>query len=688
MAVNSISSTSGFNVDGILSGLKTSDLITQLSSAERNAITQLQTKRQKIVDRDKAYQDLNARVTGFQATLKTLLLSSSVNGRTAASASPLIATAIANADAASGTFSVNVLVQASSTTLTSGTAVGTPAAADMAGNVDSSVLLKDAGLTLPVTAGTITINGQTITIDPNTMTWAQVNTAIQTATSSAASLTFGNNRVSLVSPGNPMQIGAATDTSNFLSATHLLGAAQVNVSGNYTVASNQLLGGAVTSGALSSARLATAVNDNAGTGAFSVNGVNISWTANDSLNTVLGRINSSSANVRASYDPTTDKITMLNLGTGAQDIALSDTSGNFLAATRLTGGAVRTVGAPAQYTLTQNNVTTPIQYSNTNVVTNALPGVTLTLAALGTTTVTVSQDTATAQKNVQAFVDQFNTLVDLIGKDTAYDPTSHAASVLSADSGVRMLENQLRSLATSPALAASGAAYKSLADIGVSTGAFGAVVGTTSHLTLDTSKLSAALTNNPNAVFDVLSGLTSTVTKTADPTNPWMASVSGTPYGQVYSGTYQITHDGAGHLSSVFTPTVGAPQLAVISTITAGGTNSMLINGLVLTANGSLPTSAGTDTLNFTVTSRGVMQGLNDFLNTTLAKVGLFGTETTGATNDERTLDDQITAAQSRLALKQQNLQSKFTAMEAALAKLQNQSQSLTSQINANNQTR
>jgi flagellar hook-associated protein 2 len=517
------------------------------------------------------------------------------------------------------------------------------------------------------------------------MTWAQVNTAIQTATSNAASLSFGVNRVSLVSPGSPMQIGASSDTSNFLSATSLLGSAQVASGGNYTVTSNQLLGGAVTTAALSSARLATAINDNGGTGAFSVNGVSIAWTANDSLNTVLGRINSSSANVRASYDPTTDKLTMVNLGTGAQDIALSDTSGNFLAATRLLAGSVKTVGAPAQYTVTQNGVTTPTQYSNTNVVTNALPGVTLTLSAVGSTSVTVSQDTATAQKSVQAFVDQFNTLVDVIGKYTAYDPTSHAASVLSGDAGVRMLESQLRSLVSAPAVTATGATYKTLADIGVSTGAFGSALGTTKHLTLDTTKLSAALNNNPNAVLDVLSGLTSTITKTADPTNPWMASVSGSPYGQVTSGTYRITHDGAGNLSSVFTPTVGAAQPAVLGKITAGGTNSSLINGLVLTANASLPTSAGTDTLTFTVTSRGVVQSVNNYVNTALATTGLFGTETSGAASDQRRLDVQISAAQTQLNLKQQSLQRKFTAMESALAQLQNQSQSLLSQINANN---
>src|SRR5205814_10576026 len=49
--------------------------------------------------------------------------------------------------------------------------------------------------------------------------------------------------------------------------------------------------------------------------------------------------------------------------------------------------------------------------------------------------------------------------------------------------------------------------------------------------------------------------------------------VAGTPYGQVYIGTYKITHDGAGHLSSVFTPTVGVDQPATSSTINAGGTD-------------------------------------------------------------------------------------------------------------------
>ncbi len=686
MSVNSVASSSAFNVDGVLSGLKTSDLINQLSIAEQQAIKNLQNQKTKITTRDKAYQDLNTKVVSFQSSLKMLLMSSTVNGRSALSSAPTIATASATADAANGVFTVNVLGQATTTSITSGAAVGQPAAADMSGNVDPSVLLKNAGLTTPVTAGTFTINGHQITVDPNTQTWADVNTAIQAATGGSVSLSFGANQVSLVSSGSPMQIGTATDTSNFLSATHLADAAQVDQGGgNYKVTSNQLLGGAVTTVALSSAHLATAINDNGATGAFTVNGVTINWTAGDSLNTVLGRINSSSANVRAAYDPTTDKINLTNVATGAQDVALSDTSGNFLAAAGLTAGSVKTVGVPATYTITQNGVTSATQYSNSNVVSNALPGITLTLSALGSTTVTVSQDTASAQKSLQNFVDQFNGLVDLIDKDTAYDTSTKTGAVLSGDANVRMLGSQLRSMITSAAITPSGAAYKTMGDIGISTGAFGAQVGTTKHLALDSAKLTAALQSNPNAVFDVLSGLAGTTTKGAsDPANPWLASVAGTPYAQVNSGTYRITHDGAGNLSSVFTPTSGVAQAAVLGTITAGGTNSTLINGLTLTATGALPAAAGTDNVTFTVTSRGVLQNVSDYLNGVLGSNGMFAAETSSAASDQRRLDTQINDATDRLQQKQLDLQRKFTAMEQALATLQQQSTSIMNSLPKN----
>jgi flagellar capping protein FliD len=49
--------------------------------------------------------------------------------------------------------------------------------------------------------------------------------------------------------------------------------------------------------------------------------------------------------------------------------------------------------------------------------------------------------------------------------------------------------------------------YRTLADVGVSTGPVGISVGSTSHLVVDSAKLTNALQTNANAVQDVVSGV-------------------------------------------------------------------------------------------------------------------------------------------------------------------------------------
>ena len=93
---------------------------------------------------------------------------------------------------------------------------------------------------------------------------------------------------------------------------------------------------------------------------------------------------------------------------------------------------------------------------------------------------------------------------------------------------------------------------------------------------------------------------------------------------------------------------------------------------------------AGTDTINFTVTSRGVLQSLDSFLTKTLGNTGTFATEQTGASDAERIIDKQISDMNDRLDQRRQDLQKKFTAMEVALSKLQAQSSSLFSKLGSN----
>ena len=83
MAVSSTSS--GFNFDGVVSGLKTGDIITKLMQLEQAPITQLQVQQAKLQARDKAYQDVAAKATSLQSSVSALLLQGALIGKTASS---------------------------------------------------------------------------------------------------------------------------------------------------------------------------------------------------------------------------------------------------------------------------------------------------------------------------------------------------------------------------------------------------------------------------------------------------------------------------------------------------------------------------------------------------------------------------------------------------------------------------
>jgi flagellar hook-associated protein 2 len=275
-------------------------------------------------------------------------------------------------------------------------------------------------------------------------------------------------------------------------------------------------------------------------------------------------------------------------------------------------------------------------------------------------------------------VTQFNSLVDEIENDTKYDPNNKTAGPLQGDAAILSIGDQVRALVSSAAVLPTGSTYSTLRDMGISTGAFGSAVGTTNHLTLDTAKLTTALQTNPQAVYNLLAGLSGTTSVSSDPSNPWIASATGSPLGQVTSGTYTITYDPTGNtLSSVYTPAGGSPRAAISGSISAGGVNGALIPGLTITARNPLPTASGTDTVTYTPTTVGVMQSLNNYLNSVLGGSGLFASESNNAQSQLRDISQRIADQNDFLAQKQQTLQAQFTAMEVALGQLQAQSSSL-----------
>ena len=691
MAISPTSSgTSNFNFDGVVSGLNTTDIIDKLMSLESAPLTHLAQQKQSIQRRDKAYQDLRTRVSAFQSSLQTLMLTSSVLAKSTTSSTTSVATAVANSDAVNSTFSLNVTRLATATSVASTGAISK--------GLDPNAPITSAGFANTPTVGTFTVNGVQISLASGDTMSSLLNKITDSSaggsgagTGVVASLvndSNGNPSFVRLTPiagnNNPIQLGSGADTSNFLSAAALTA---TNVAGGSVQSSIPL--GATQPGqalSISGARFNLPAGTTlASSGSFQINGVAINWTNSDSLSTVLNRINASGAGVRASYDAVADKVSLTNVATGNQAVSLSETAppagqAGILQALGLSSANAQ-YGQTAQYAITQNGVTGPTQYSNSNTVTNALPGVTLSLAGTGTTTISVSQDTNTAVKNVQAFVDQFNQLADLVDQGTAYNAATKTGGILMGDPAVSGLMSQIRTLISSAAPGLSGQ-YTTMSSIGISTGAVGSAVGTTNHLTINQDKLTNAIQNNPSAVLAVLTGNPQATLNPDGNGNAragsWIASIGGVPAGSVY-GSYKVTVDTSGNMTSVFTPSGKSSLPSVTSTIVAGGTNTTLIPGLTVTAQGSLPASPRTDTIWFG--QPGVLGRLNDMVNGVLGPNGSFNAEQSSASNEMRYIDDQVRSSSDRLDQRRQALQKQFTAMEVAMGQLQQQGQQLLSKL-------
>ena len=665
--------SSTFSIDGIISGLKTADIISQLMAVERQPVVALQNKQSSLQKQLDALKDLATRLTSLKATLTQLTLASTFSGKKVSTDTPsgaaTVLTAVASGDASVGSFAVTVKQLATATSAASATAIGQP--------VDEAAPLSQAGFGTTPTTGVFTINGAQITIDASTTLNSGPNSVVALINGAGVGVTASveSNRLVLRSAA-PMQLGSGADTSNFLTAAKVLAAPQALVGGTYELTSMGNLGVAKTTAALASARLATSLS--AATGSFKINGVEIAWDSqSDSLGNVISRINSSAAGVSATYDAQADRLVLTSKATGSVGIALQDVGGDFLAAMGVAGPAAQTLGQNARYSIDGVNGGADL-YSVSNTVSGVVTGVTLTLKSVSATpvTVTVAQDAAPVVETVKAFVDQYNSTIGVIQDQTAYNSASKTGGMFLGDSTVQGLEPRLRTLLFNTVVGASGG-LSNLSAIGITSGAIGSAPGTTSRLTLDEAKLTSAVESNPAVVARLFASPTPTVALSAGGTGS-IASVTSAPGSTPLPGTYTITSDASGNISVVFTPPGGTPGAPTTGTIAAGGTNSSLIAGLTLHARD--PLQAGTDVIRVSPAD-GVATRLGAYLD---SLVGAGGTLTSRNTSEGREIDRlgrQIAYKQDLLSLKQDQLVRKYTALEAMLAQYQIQSQQLAASI-------
>ena len=281
-----------------------------------------------------------------------------------------------------------------------------------------------------------------------------------------------------------------TDASgrNVLSAAALAG----SVPGQYKVEVTSLAAAQKTIGTVGQTSTSTALGL---TGTLVIGGQNVVIDATDTLNGIRDKINlvTGTTNVQASVvsaNATDNRLVLGGMKTGlANAFTITDDPSNAvsLVAALGLGGAPQTAAADAVVEIDDQIIVT----RPTNTVADAIGGVTLTLAALGTSTVTVERLPSAGTKAAQAFVDAYNKVVNL-GKQL----TDGSNAVLARDSLIRgtrvnMATEVLASVATQPP------AVQTLSSIGISLAKDGT-------MTLDATKLQDAYAAQPTDVRALL----------------------------------------------------------------------------------------------------------------------------------------------------------------------------------------
>lgn len=288
---------------------------------------------------------------------------------------------------------------------------------------------------------------------------------------------------------------------------------------------------------------------------ITIDGRETTLKAGGSIGELVNAINANSESTVYAAAVNGETLILSERETGAQSegyIAVSDTAG---ALTEKVGAA--RPGQNAEYTIDGVAGT-----SKTNKLTEAIPGVTLTLSAVttvsGPVTIDVSPpepDVSKIVEQVKSFVSQYNTTLESLEKETSTKPSTNIQFAAESGEGTLFGDFELTSLIGSMREAVYTPAeglpeeMSSLASIGVSTGAASgeshysqsAVEG---KLTIEDAKLEEAIRKDPEGVQSMLSSWGASFQKTlnayAEPGGTISGRIEGDEAGVSYLGR-QVT---------------------------------------------------------------------------------------------------------------------------------------------------
>ncbi len=404
-----------------------------------------------------------------------------------------------------------------STTPTTGllTSLGVGSGLDVASLVDKLVAAKKAPQQDQITNQAGAANTQLSAL-------GQISAALSALQSAMAPLTDGSAFASrTVTSGDTTVLGAGSDGTA--------------VNGNYNIVISKLASSLkASSGAFASS--STAVGT--GTLTLTVAGKSMSLTlgsTNNSLAAVRDAINKATNNPGVSATIVTGSdgahLVLSSTQTGAANGFMVSSSGGDggLAALNYdvaasSGNALSVINAASDANYTIDGL--PAN-SASNTVSTAINGLTLNLIKVGSSTLSVSNDSSKATNALTNLVSTYNSFVGIYQNLTKYDATSGTAGAMIGDATLNSINSTLSSIVGGTANGAT------LSSIGISL----QVDGT---LKLDSGTLATALSDGGKTVGNLFAGTGGFAAKLNTPLSTWVGD-SGLLAGRTTSLSQQLT---------------------------------------------------------------------------------------------------------------------------------------------------
>lgn len=503
-------------------------LVNQYMALERRPIATMNAQKTSLNTSLNTYSDLKTRLSDLLTTAKDLndtSTSSIYNSRTSSSSDETKATASPGTSAAVGTFQIRVKqlatgasIQSTGELITKSTAKSTTKVAPGTGIIDTTKSFANAGFA-NAPDGTITINGQTFTLSDYSTVQAFMDVVNNDGTANA-NIYYDKyeDKIYIEQKSTETDLSISeTGTNPFFTQVKIT-SGTYNANGSTGIQSDVIL---------SKANFDTTLT-NTTSGSFNINGIAIAYnTTTDTLDTVLSRINISTANVTAFYDNSLDKVIIKSKSTGSTDtITVADVSGNLLSTLNL-AGATQTNGTDALLTINSTDTANQITKS-TNIFT--INGTTYTLKNTNVTsytdttytTVTINQDTSAIQSKIINFLDKFNAVNDFIKTKSGVDINTKARGVLAGNVAFTSLRNQLLKKLTEQVAGLSAGDPDYLNKVGIS-------VNSSLKASLsDTSKFASAITSSSKAVENLFDSTNGIANKIINLIKPFVENASST----------------------------------------------------------------------------------------------------------------------------------------------------------------